>query len=372
MDPENTEGALAGAPGVTEGRGCVPAKFEQSDERCSVVTVREASRPTPHRVVGNTASTQALRAKLLASASRYAGAGMYVHPLLVGSKLPRWTSWEERATLDPEVIEQTWGRAPFNIGIACGPSRLVVVDLDVPGPGVTAPEEFPGVTDGWSMLCALAARAGGEIAPTMAVRTPSGGRHLLYRAPDAEVRNTARTIGWLIDTRAAGGYVVGIGSAVDGSSYRLEGSITAPAPLPEWLLTLLLASPEQPKCERAPRRGEVVARLHELTRQGTREQRWAAGILRSECDELAALRGTEGGRNGRLNLAAYRAGQLVASGLLDQAVAEEQLTEAALEAGLNDKSPFEVEKTLRSGMSAGLSRPRRMDDKAVRQLGGAA
>lgn len=298
---------------------------------------------------------------------------MFVHPLQVDSKLPLWTSWEERATRDPEVISRTWGRAPFNIGVACGPSQLVVVDLDVPHEGETAPEEFPGVSNGWSMLCTLAARAGSRVAPTMAVRTPSGGMHLVYRAPGGtEVRNTAKTLGWCIDTRAAGGYVVGIGSVLGNASYMMLGSVTVPAELPGWLLDLILAAPEPSKSGGAPRRAEVVARLHALVRQGSREQRWAAGILSSECAELEALKGTEGGRNQRLNLAAYRAGQLVAAGLLDQAVAEEQLTEAAVACGLGVDTPREIEKTLRSGMTAGLARPRRMDQAAARRFGGAA
>ncbi|MGW2748945.1 bifunctional DNA primase/polymerase [Streptomyces sp. NPDC001450] len=312
-----------------------------------------------------------LRATLLTSAHRYARLGMHVHPLLVGSKEPRWSNWEERATLDPEVIERTWGRAPFNIGVACGPSGLVALDLDMPHDGEVSGS--PEIVDGMTMLDALAARTpGARITPTMTVRTPSGGRHLIYRAPaGVPIRNTARTLGFCLDTRAAGGYVVGIGSVVDGSAYVLEGSIAEPAELPEWLLTLITATPEPPKAGGAPRRANVVARLRELTQQGTREQRWAAGILRSECDELAAMK-QAGGRNNRLNLAAYRAGQLVASGLLDQAVTEEHLTEAAQACGLGVDTPHEIEKTIRSGMTAGLARPRRMATVPARRIGGAA
>ncbi|MFJ2568242.1 bifunctional DNA primase/polymerase [Streptomyces sp. NPDC087568] len=320
--------------------------------------------------MNNTDATRALRATLLASALHYAERGMFVHPLLVGSKEPRWVNWEERATRDPEVIERTWGRAPFNIGVACGPSALVALDLDVPHEGEVS--GFPEIVDGMTMLASLAARTpGARISPTLTVRTPSGGRHLVYRAPaGAAVRNTARTLGFCVDTRAAGGYVVGIGSVVDGAAYVLEGSVTEPAALPDWLLTLITTAPEPPKAGGAPRRADVVARLRELTRQGTREQRWAAGILRSECDELAAM--TEGGRNDRLNLAAYRAGQLVAAGLVDQAVAEEHLAEAAQACGLGVDTPREIEKTIRSGMTAGLARPRRMQTAPVRRMGGAA
>ncbi|MFD8851846.1 bifunctional DNA primase/polymerase [Streptomyces sp. NPDC059604] len=300
-----------------------------------------------------------LRAHLLASAIRYAERGMYVHPLLVGAKEPRWLNWETRATRDPEIIKQTWGRAPFNIGIACGPSHLIALDLDVPREGEVSGS--PEIVDGMTMLDSLAARTpGAQIAPTLTVRTPSGGRHLVYRAPaGVSVRNTARTLGYCLDTRAAGGYIVGIGSVVDGVPYLLEhGSPTDPAVLPEWLLTLLTAAPQPPKSGGAPRRADVMARLQEMTRQGSREQRWAAGILRSECAELAGM--TAGGRNARLNLSAYRAGQLVAAGLLDQAVAEEHLTEAAQSCGLGVDTPHEIERTLRSGMTAGLARPRQM------------
>lgn len=289
---------------------------------------------------------------------------MYVHPLMVGAKEPRWLNWEERATRDPGVIERTWSRAPFNIGVACGPSGLVALDLDVPHAGEVSGS--PGVVDGTTMLHSLAARTpGARISPTLSVLTPSGGRHLVYQAPaGVSVRNTARTLGFCLDTRAAGGYVVGIGSVVNGAAYvREAGSPTDVAVLPEWLLNLVSAAHLPPRAGGAPRRADVVARLRELTRQGTREQRWAAGILRSECDELAAMK-QPGGRNNRLNLAAYRAGQLVAAGLVDQAVAEEHLTEAAQACGLGADTPREIEKTLRSGMTAGLARPRR--------LGGAA
>ncbi|MFD5428518.1 bifunctional DNA primase/polymerase [Streptomyces sp. NPDC127084] len=323
----------------------------------------------PHRPAHNTATPRALRATLLASALRYAERGMYVHPLLVGAKEPRWLNWETRATRDPELIERTWGRAPFNIGVACGPSGLVALDLDVPKQGEVS--DSPEIVDGVTMLASLAARTPDAcITPTMTVLTPSGGQHLVYRAPaGAIVRNTARTAAFCIDTRAAGGYIVGIGSVVNGASYLLkDGSPTDLAVLPEWLLTLITTTPTPPKAGGAPRRADVVARLRELTRQGTREQRWAAGILRSECDELAAMR-QAGGRNNRLNLAAYRAGQLVAAGLVDQAVAEEHLTESAQAAGLGVDTPHEIEKTLSSGMRAGLKRPRSMP---TARCGGAA
>ena len=83
--------------------------------------VREVSRPVPHGPGNNTDVIRTLRNTLLVSALRYAERGMYVHPLLIGSKEPRWLDWEARATRDPELIRRTWGRAPFNIGVAQPP-----------------------------------------------------------------------------------------------------------------------------------------------------------------------------------------------------------------------------------------------------------
>ncbi|MET8704300.1 bifunctional DNA primase/polymerase [Kitasatospora sp. NPDC004723] len=337
---------------------------------------------TPSPLAHPRVSTGDLRPFLLASALRYAGQGMAVHPLLVGCKEPRWSAWEERATLDPELISRTWGRAPFNIGVACGPSSLVAIDLDVPKDGVTPPEELvtAGVTDGLSMLRHLATTAGEPITPTMAVRTCSGGLHLIYTAPaGTAVRNSAGTVAWCIDVRAAGGYIVGIGSVVEGAAYTLAGSLTTPAVLPDWMLTLVTSTVEPPEAGEAPGRAGAVARLRDLTRLvgTTREQRWAAGIFASELAELQAMR-PQTGRTQRLNLAAYRAGQLVGAGLLDLALAERELVAVAEAARIcSTQNPRgylgEIQRTVTRGLRAGIGRPRHMDDRARQaKAGGAA
>src|SRR5690348_2517879 len=47
------------------------------------------------------------------------------------AKHPIFHAWYEEATTDPETICQWWHRMPrANIGIACGRSRLVVLDCD--------------------------------------------------------------------------------------------------------------------------------------------------------------------------------------------------------------------------------------------------
>jgi hypothetical protein len=107
---------------------------------------------------------------------------------------------EMRATNNLDVIRDAWSRGPWNIGLATGPSGLVVVDLDVPKEGETGP-------DGATALGTLAAERGGPIPGTYTVTTPSGGRHLYYVAPPGvRLRNTQEApllqcghpcVGWL-------------------------------------------------------------------------------------------------------------------------------------------------------------------------------
>ena len=69
---------------------------------------------------------------LLNAALAAADRGWHVFPLTPGTKRPAVRDWENRATLDPDRIRRCWAAGLFNIGIACGPSRLLVLDLDVP------------------------------------------------------------------------------------------------------------------------------------------------------------------------------------------------------------------------------------------------
>ena len=66
------------------------------------------------------------------SALAAADAGWHVFPCAPGSKRPALReNWQDLATTDPGRIRAWWARQPYNIGIACGPSGLVVIDLDV-------------------------------------------------------------------------------------------------------------------------------------------------------------------------------------------------------------------------------------------------
>lgn len=77
---------------------------------------------------------------LTATAFAHAARGWHVFPLRPGDKRPAVPNWEGRATAtDSTRIRRCWQHAPYNIGIACGPSGLVVIDLDTPKTGETPP-----------------------------------------------------------------------------------------------------------------------------------------------------------------------------------------------------------------------------------------
>lgn len=266
----------------------------------------------------------------LAAAER----GWHVFPLRPGDKRPAIQDWEHRATTDAHRVTTCWATAPYNVGIACGPSRLVVVDLDVPKPGT------PTVDDGRIALRRIAASARqASPGPTYSVTTRSGGTHLYFTAPDdgMALRNTAGRLAPLIDTRAGGGYVVAAGSTVDGQRYAAhEGRVVD---LPPWLLDAL-----RPRDETALTRqpSEVVAEVRH-------HSRYAAAALHAEVDRVQLAQ--PGARNHTLNTAAFSLGRLVGTGLLTANDTTAALHAAARTAGLADP---EITRTIRSGLRAGI------------------
>jgi hypothetical protein len=123
-------------------------------------------------------------------------------------------------------------KAPYNIGVATGPSQLLVVDCDT---GKMPPPQWPAVAGGFDVLRELAAEAFASLPRTMAIRTPSGGIHLYFQAPpDQRFGNSAGRLGWHIDTRGTGGYVVGPGSVSSGG-FNVVVDRAPIAPLPTWI-----------------------------------------------------------------------------------------------------------------------------------------
>lgn len=237
--------------------------------------------------------------------------GWAVFPCRPGGKQPAVPdSWETRASADPDRVERYWSSPRHNVGIACGPSGLVVLDLDCHG---DLPDEWrlPGIVDGRDVLAQLCEWARQPWPVTHWVATPSGGWHLYFTAPEgSEIRNSAGLIGPQVDVRAAGGYVVGAGSVVDGKPYEVLDDIP-PAQLPAWITRALTPRPARAA---APRRaGDDAARLRGLA---------------------AAVRaGKRGDRTGPLVWAAHRLAEMIAAG--DASPDDgELLVHAAVEAGI--------------------------------------
>ncbi len=277
--------------------------------------------------------------------------GFAVFPLRPGSKVPAVRGdWEGLAVADQDRLREVGWPAGGNVGIACGPSGLFVLDLDVAkqnGPA-SGPDE---PTDGAAVLRELA--AGRPIPDTLTVTTPSGGMHLYFRAPAApRLRNTVARLGPLIDTRAAGGYVVGPGSVIRGKRYEIAADLPI-APVPRWIVRELTARARYAELPPPPapvgRPGVAGARPTD----GSAAAAYAAAALRNEVERMLAAR--VGTRNDTLNRAAYALGRLIGAGILDRELAACELYNAARRVGLSGR---ETSSTLASGLGAGMARPR--------------
>jgi hypothetical protein len=258
--------------------------------------------------------------------------------------------WEPRATTDPDRIRRGWLRYSYNVGIACGPSGLVVVDLDTPKPGEETPPEawrVAGVHTGTDVFTLVCERAGQPVPNnTYTVTTGRGGTHLYYRHPDTgpALRNTSgergNGLGWLVDTRAHGGYVVAAGSIVAGRPYIVARD-TDPMALPGWLGEQLAPKPLPPQ--------RPVTVTLGTDRRGAYLQAAIDGQVKQVTDAPA------GERNHALYLSAIALGQLVAGGDLAEHDVAALLTQAAHTSGLQ---PRETTRTITSGLRAGARRPR--------------
>lgn len=259
----------------------------------------------------------------------YTYGGWHVFPLLPGKKIPATANGFKDATLDREKIRHYWGRQPHaNIGIATGPSRLLVVDLDA--------------TDG---TCAEALALFGDLGDvpyTYRVTTPRGGEHHYFALPEGvEVPCSASRLGYHIDIRSTGGYVVAAGSITHVGAYVEFDAEVAPAP--RWLIDA---------CQRRP----AGPSDHPKTVAVDHLDAYARRALDAEIARVLLAR--EGVRNHTLNEAAFNLFQLVAGGLLDSVTAFDALYMAARGSGLDAR---EINNTIQSGAEAGSRYPRRPD-----------
>ncbi|MCX5225842.1 bifunctional DNA primase/polymerase [Streptomyces sp. NBC_00233] len=287
----------------------------------------------------------------LAAALEAAERGWHVFPLRAGTKRPALhgesrcpltgpcvgghLKWEDRATTDRDRIVRAWGQGPFNIGLATGPSGLLVVDLDVPKDGADG-------TSGADVFAALCERAGQPLPVTFRVGTASGGEHLYFAAPDRiRLGNSAGNLGQLVDTRAWGGYVVAPGSVTPAGAYTVLDDVPI-LPLPSWLLEALTArhEPSRP-------RGSV------LPAPAVSGSRPARAAVEHECRNVQAAPAKQA--NNTLNRSAFLVGRFVAWGDIDRHVVEEAFQGAGEARGL---TAAECRATIRSALDSSIRKAR--------------
>lgn len=234
-------------------------------------------------------------------------------------KHPRVPRGLHEATRALYVIDAWWERWPgAGVGVATGEGSGVFV-LDVDGAeGAASLAELPRL-------------------PETVEASTGRGHHIYFRMPQADVRNSAGRVGEGLDVRGTGGYVIGPPSRhVSGRRYewRRDPFEHDLADAPQWLVDLVL----KPEPESFPAPREI---------NGPRGSRYVEAAIQAECDELA--RTPEGGRNHRLNLAAFNLARFVASGDADPSIVARQLAFAAAQAGLDRRG---IEKTINSAFKA--------------------
>ena len=172
------------------------------------------------------------------------------------------------------------------------------------------------------------------------------GTHYLYRAPAGGLKGKAKAFGpdlLGLDTRGIGQYIcVDPTLHITNVRYRWVNWLDDAADCPELLVRLLDPPPPRRDRETLP----VAAERSDIGK-------YTAKALKDEIDAVLAT--TEGGRNDRLNTAAFNLGQLVAAGKLDYGTVYQELHRAGVDIGL---SATEAGSAIASGLRGGASKPR--------------
>ncbi len=300
------------------------------------------------------------------------------HPIETCPCLPAgaWCHGVRAATTDPERIRRWWTAAPrAAVAAAAGPSSLVLIDLDTHAdtpPDHPETELLPGIDlrtepaaagwqhahyrDGRDALCLLARIRGGshpwpadpEHRP-VAVDTPSGGRHLWYRAPDLKLHQAVspKGLAWQVDVKAGWSYGLAPATRTAAGTYlHRSGSLAAPGNMPAWLAREVIRV-----CGPKPQPAATPTRHTPHGTPGNGPAGYLRTVLERGADDLAHLKD---GRKTALAALAYKAGgYLDYSGLTETEVLD-TLAAAGTASGLTHR---EAERTARRSLENGRKRP---------------
>lgn len=286
-----------------------------------------------------------------------AAQGYSIFPVPAYGKTPS-LKWSEAATCDLDRIKECGWPDDANIGIACKPSGLLIIDPDR--------HEHDGVAE-FTALCEQH-EPDGDWPDTYIVQTPTGGFHLYFANPDPErYGNSPGGLPLGIDVRGGGtkegGYVLAAGSVLDRRAYsdpELQAVVgdgkaytvyndTKVAEAPGWIIGLLDAGLQHHRKRgtgEAPGGGGGVRRplwAIKIENPQTLKKRLDGAIHKLK-DEPA------GNRNELCFWAACTLGEAVAAGRGDLADAEKDLMDAMKENGfIASHDKYAARATIRSG-----------------------
>lgn len=185
---------------------------------------------------------------LLGYAAQAVSRGFHIFPCEPGEKLPHRirpgkdyrVRWSEVASNDMGQVVRWWQHSPYaNVGIACKPSGLLVLDCDVAKqagalrdtPWGYLHDRLGPMVDGDDVLRELCQRFAGDgeydrLMQTFRVCTASFGAHIYLRWPDGVHASQASPVPGALDIRCdggqRGGYVLGAGSVIEKGMYVVE------------------------------------------------------------------------------------------------------------------------------------------------------
>ena len=156
----------------------------------------------------------------------------YVFPIKAKVKTPPLVKWLDGSSKDPEVIKGWWAKWPeANVGINCGMSNLVVIDLDV-GKNKDGIQEFKDLE-----------KKHGILGDTCTASTPSNGVHYYTQGL---TKSSISKLGPGVDIKSIGGYVLAPGSELKKGSYEWV-EFKKPIKTPKWVEDFLPAEKKKLK-----------------------------------------------------------------------------------------------------------------------------
>jgi hypothetical protein len=287
-----------------------------------------------------------------------------------------WCHGVRAATTNPDTLTHWFTTQPHAaIGAAAGPSGLTLIDIDhhdtaLPAnlatgllPGIDLTDE-PAAPPGWhdptryhdgrdSLRLLAQLRAGPHPWPgepeyqPVTVDTPSGGRHLWYRAPAPDLRQAVppKGLAWHVDIKAGHSYGLAPGTTTAAGTYQhRDGQPAHPGRMPDWLATEVTraARPTPPVPTASP---------PDPQRDGSGPPGYIDTLL---ARGAAQLHGLTDGRKDALAALAYKTGGYLAWAGLTEADVIDRLTTAGTATGLPHTT---AERIAQRSLTNGQNRP---------------